>query len=108
MNPNTNRSDESIGQVDEVDENLVQENPSLHIQMNENEPDLKPHCIHGWTQLTKLIGINIIDANSSQPINLPEDHQAFLTIVTALSQPKSNLNHLHNWFHSETPLMSHP
>ena len=57
----------------------------LHIHMNENEPQLEPYYIHClWTQLTKLVGINIIDANSSQPITLPEDHQAFIAIVTVL------------------------
>ena len=54
------------GQAEEVDEDLIQENPGLHIQMNENEACLKPHYIHRlWIQLTKLIGTNIIDANST-------------------------------------------
>ena len=93
MSTDTDSSDESIRQAEEVHENLVQENPSLHIQMNENEPELKPHYIHSlWTQLTKIVGINISDANLSQPITQLEDCQAFLTIVTAFSQPESYLN----------------
>ena len=61
----------------------MQENLGLHIHMNKNEPQLKPHYIHVlWTQLTKLIGINIIDTNSSQPIMLPEDHQALIEFWT--------------------------
>ena len=48
-----NHSNESIGQTEEVDENLIQENPGLHIKMNENEACLEPHFIHGlWTQLS--------------------------------------------------------
>ena len=77
--------------------------------MNENEQQLELHYIHGlWTQLTRLIGINIIDTSSSQPITTPEHHQAFLEIVAALSQPKSNLNHLHNWFNTDTPIDAKP
>ena len=66
MYPNNNNSDESVGQPEEVGENLVQENPILPIHMNKKEPQLKPHYISGlWIQLTKFIGINIIDANLS-------------------------------------------
>ena len=57
MNPDTNSSEESVGQADEVVENLIQENPSLHIKINKDEPELEPHYIHAlWTQLMKLIG----------------------------------------------------
>ena len=43
MNPNDRNSNESVRIADEVDENLVQEIPSPHIQMNENEAELHPH-----------------------------------------------------------------
>ena len=61
--------------------------------MNKNEAQLHPHYIHGlWTQLLELAGINISDAYSSQPITSQEDHDAFLTIVTALGRPKTDLD----------------
>ena len=43
MNPNDRNSNESVRIADEVDENLVQEIPNPHIQMNENEAELHPH-----------------------------------------------------------------
>ena len=49
MNPDTNSSEESMGQTEKVDENLVQENPSLHLKSR-----TQPHCIHAketcWDQ----------------------------------------------------------
>ena len=56
----------------------------------------------------ELAGINIIDANTSQPIMCQEDHEAFLTIVAALGRPKSNLNLLCNQFHTEMPIDDQP
>ena len=52
----------------------------------------------------KLIVINIIDANSSQPIMLPDDHQAFLTMITALGQPEYDLDNFCNQFHTHMPI----
>ena len=46
MNPDNDNSDEIVGQAEEVYEDLVQENPGLHIKMNENEGCLEPHYIH--------------------------------------------------------------
>ena len=109
MNPNTGSSEQSIGQANKVDENCVQENPGLNIKINKDEPELKPHYICSlWTQLTTLIGINLIDANLLQPIILPEDCQAFLAIVTALGQPESDLNNFCNQFHTHTPIDTTP
>ena len=55
MNPNNDDNNESIGQAKEGDENLVQENPSLHIKTNENDAYLKTtQC--PWS-------INIINTN---------------------------------------------
>ena len=72
MNPNNNSSEKSVGQADKVGENLLQENPGLHIEANEDEPQLKPHYICGlWTQFPSLIQINLIDANLSQPLIIP-------------------------------------
>ena len=96
----------AVKKADEVDENLVQENPGLHIEFNQDERELNPPYICSlWTQLMKLVGINLIDANSSQPIMLPEDHQAFFTILTALG---SNLDNFPNWFHTHTPIDTTP
>ena len=99
----------ALDRLDEVDENLVHKNPSLHIEINKDEPELKPHCIcFLWTQLTTLIGINLIDADSSQPIIIPEDFQAFLTIITALSHPESDLDNFCNQFFTCTPVDNIP
>ena len=71
MNPDDEHSDDSVfEQAEEVDKNLIQENPGLHIKVNENKAQLHPHYIHGlWTQLMKLAGINLIDA--TDPNQLP-------------------------------------
>ena len=109
MNPDTDSSEESVGQADEVDESLVQENPGLNIEIYKNDPELKPHYICAlWTQLMKLVRIDIIDANSSQPITLPEDYQAFFAIIPALGQPESDLNNFYNQFHTHTPIDTRP
>ena len=85
MNPNDENMDESARMAKEVDKSLAQENPAIHIEMNKNEAQLHPQYVCGlWTQITKLTGINTIDTNSSQLIIYQEDHEAFLTIVTAL------------------------
>ena len=56
-----------------------------------NDVDLEPCYFHGlWTQLLKLAGINLIDANSSQPTTQQEDHDVFLTIVTAFGRPPTD------------------
>ena len=87
-NPDNNDSD---SQAKEVDDMFVQENPSLHLELNHDD-DLEPHYIHGlWTQLMKCAGINLVDANSSQPITQQDDHDMFLKIVTVLSRPPTDL-----------------
>ena len=91
MNPNTentDNTDNSSSLAKEVDETLVQDNPSLNIKMND-KVDLHPHYVHRlWTQLMHLAGINIIDASSSQTITQQEDHDEFFAIVTALGRPQ--------------------
>ena len=60
--------------------------------MNENEAQLCPHYINGlWIKLMKLAGSNIIDANSSQPITCPVDHETFLTEFLQPLQVQSHL-----------------
>ena len=51
MNPNNGNSGKSIGQAEEVDKNLIQENASLHIRMNENEACLQ----HLWIMDTIIM-----------------------------------------------------
>ena len=49
MNPDTenpNNTNSSDSQAKEVDETLIQENPSLNLKMND-EVNIHPHYIHG-------------------------------------------------------------
>ena len=98
-NPNNNNNNNSSdSQAEKVDKTLPQDNPSLHIEMND-EVDLNPHYIHDlWTQFMHITGINHFDANSSQPITQQEDHDVFLATVTALGRPETNLALLCNQF----------
>ena len=46
----------------------------------------------------RMAGINIINANSSQPILSHEDQAVFQEILGTMYQPPSDLNSLHDHF----------
>ena len=70
MNPDIDYPNNSNSEAKELDENIVQENPSVNFEMND-EVDLQPQYLHQlWTQLMSLTRINLSDANSTQPITI--------------------------------------
>ena len=68
-----------------------------------DEVDIQPWYLHQlWSQLMSLTGINVINANLTQPINHQEDLKVFHTILTALGRAVTDLDIFHNWFSSGT------